>query len=70
MEAVDEAHRALAGLTPREERILRLRYGIGQSEEQTLEQVGRQFSLTRERIRQIEAQALKKLRTLCKPSPL
>jgi RNA polymerase sigma factor (sigma-70 family) len=62
LETVDEAHRVLAVLTPREERILRLRYGIGQSQEQTLEQVGRQFSLTRERIRQIEAHALKKLR--------
>jgi RNA polymerase primary sigma factor len=61
-ETVEEAHRALAALTPREERILRLRYGIGQPEEQTLEQVGRQFSLTRERIRQIEAHALEKLR--------
>jgi RNA polymerase sigma factor (sigma-70 family) len=66
LETVDEAHRVLAALTPREERILRLRYGIGQSQEQTLEQVGRQFSLTRERIRQIEAHALKKLRSVHK----
>jgi len=61
-EVADEAARLLAPLTPREERILRLRYGIGQREEQTLEQVGRQFQLTRERIRQIEAKALRKLR--------
>jgi RNA polymerase primary sigma factor len=66
LETVDEAHRVLSALTPREERILRLRYGIGQAEEQTLEQVGRQFSLTRERIRQIEAHALKKLRSVHK----
>jgi RNA polymerase primary sigma factor len=68
LETVDEAHRVLAALTPREERILRLRYGIGQSQEQTLEQVGRQFSLTRERIRQIEAHALKKLRSARDPA--
>ena len=61
-ETTREVHRALARLTPREERILRLRYGIGQREESTLEQVGRQFCLTRERIRQIEAKAMKKLR--------
>jgi RNA polymerase primary sigma factor len=62
-EAVDEANRVLSRLTVREERVLRLRFGIGQREEQTLEQIGRQFSLTRERIRQIEAQALRKLRS-------
>jgi RNA polymerase primary sigma factor len=62
-EVVEEARMALAGLTSREERILRLRFGIGESGEQTLEQIGRQFSLTRERIRQIEAKALHKLRT-------
>jgi RNA polymerase primary sigma factor len=62
IQAARQAHRALAQLTPREERILRLRYGIGQPEEQTLEQIGRQLSLTRERIRQIEAKALEKLR--------
>jgi RNA polymerase sigma factor (sigma-70 family) len=61
-ETTREVQRALAKLTPREERILRLRYGIGQREESTLEEVGRQFCLTRERIRQIEAQAMKKLR--------
>ncbi len=53
--------RMLETLTPREERILRLRYGIGVSTEHTLEEVGRKFLLTRERIRQIEAKALRKL---------
>jgi RNA polymerase primary sigma factor len=61
-EVAEEARLALAGLTSREERILRLRFGIGEVGEQTLEQIGRQFSLTRERIRQIEAKALRKLR--------
>jgi RNA polymerase primary sigma factor len=51
----------LAVLTPREERILRLRFGIGMKSSQTLEEVGKQFSLTRERIRQIEAKVLRKL---------
>jgi RNA polymerase sigma factor (sigma-70 family) len=62
-EAVHEAHLALARLSVREERILRLRFGIGGAGEQTLAEIGREFSLTRERIRQIEAQALKKLRS-------
>ena len=53
---------ALATLTPREEKILRMRFGIGQGAEQTLQQVGDQFAVTRERIRQIEAKALSKLR--------
>jgi RNA polymerase primary sigma factor len=52
----------LAFLTPREERILRMRFGIGMTTDHTLEQVGRQFSVTRERIRQIEAKALRKLK--------
>ena len=52
----------LASLTPREERILRMRFGIGMNTDQTLEEVGQQFSLTRERIRQIEANALRKLK--------
>ncbi len=51
-----------AGLTPREERVLRMRFGIGVAQEHTLEEVGRQFNVTRERIRQIEAKALRKLR--------
>ena len=54
--------RTLAMLTPREERVLRMRFGIGMNTENTLEEVGRQFSLTRERIRQIEAKALRKLK--------
>src|SRR5204862_2652078 len=61
-DVVDQAGRALARLDAREERILRLRFGIGVAREQTLAEIGRQFSLTRERIRQIEAKALKKLR--------
>jgi RNA polymerase primary sigma factor len=54
--------RVLASLTPREERILRMRFGIGMNKEHTLEEVGQQFSVTRERIRQIEAKALRKLK--------
>src|SRR3984893_4925061 len=53
---------ALARLTPREERIMRMRFGIGMGSNHTLEEVGNQFSVTRERIRQIEAEALRKLR--------
>ena len=52
----------LASLTPREERIVRMRFGLGMNSDHTLEEVGRQFSLTRERIRQIEARALRKLK--------
>jgi RNA polymerase primary sigma factor len=54
--------RALASLTPREERIVRMRFGIGMNGDHTLEEVGQQFSLTRERIRQIEAKAIRKLK--------
>jgi RNA polymerase primary sigma factor len=54
--------RVLASLTPREERVLRMRFGIGMNTDHTLEEVGNQFSLTRERIRQIEAKALRKLK--------
>ena len=54
--------RVLASLTPREERILRIRFGIGMNTDHTLEEVGQQFSVTRERIRQIEAKALRKLK--------
>jgi len=54
--------RALALLTPREERVLRMRFGIGMNTDNTLDEVGRQFSVTRERIRQIEAKALRKLK--------
>jgi RNA polymerase primary sigma factor len=52
---------ALADLTPREQRILRMRFGIGGTADHTLEEVGKEFGVTRERIRQIEAKALEKL---------
>ena len=52
----------LATLTPREERVLRLRFDIGEKSDHTLEEVGHKFGVTRERIRQIEAKALRKLR--------
>jgi RNA polymerase primary sigma factor len=54
--------RVLASLTPREERIVRMRFGLGMNQDHTLEEVGQQFSLTRERIRQIEAKAIRKLK--------
>ncbi|MGH8678307.1 MAG: sigma-70 family RNA polymerase sigma factor, partial [Burkholderiales bacterium] len=54
--------RVLSTLTPREERVLRMRFGIGMNTDHTLEEVGQQFSVTRERIRQIEAKALRKLK--------
>ena len=54
--------RVLASLTPREERIVRMRFVIGMNTDHTLDEVGQQFSLTRERIRQIEAKALRKLK--------
>jgi RNA polymerase primary sigma factor len=59
---VDQIRKLLSGLSPREEKILRLRFGIGEDGECTLEEIGRQFSLSRERIRQIEAKALERLR--------
>ena len=52
----------LQSLTPREEQVIRMRFGIGDGSEHTLEEVGKQFDVTRERIRQIEAKALRKLR--------
>jgi RNA polymerase primary sigma factor len=52
----------LTSLTPREEKVLRMRFGIGEKADHTLEEVGRDFHVTRERIRQIEAKALRKLR--------
>jgi RNA polymerase primary sigma factor len=58
----DSTTRVLASLSAREERVLRMRYGIGMNGEHTLEEIGRQFSVTRERIRQIEAKALRKLK--------
>jgi RNA polymerase primary sigma factor len=54
--------RVLASLTPREERIMRMRFGIGVNKDHTLQEVGQQFSVSRERIRQIEAKALRKLK--------
>jgi RNA polymerase primary sigma factor len=62
--------RALASLTPREERIVRIRFGIGMNTDHTLQEVGQQFSLTRERIRQIEAKALRKLKHPSRSSTL
>jgi RNA polymerase primary sigma factor len=58
----DAASKALSGLTPREERVLRMRFGIGMNSDHTLEEVGQQFNVTRERIRQIEAKALRKMK--------
>jgi RNA polymerase primary sigma factor len=52
----------LSGLTPREERVLRMRFGIGMNTDHTLEEVGQQYAVTRERIRQIEAKAIRKLK--------
>ena len=61
--AIDrETRKVLATLTPREEKVLRMRFGIGEKSDHTLEEVGQDFFVTRERIRQIEAKALKKLR--------
>jgi RNA polymerase primary sigma factor len=62
MGLVNQTDKALATLTPREEKILRMRFGIGEKSDHTLEEVGKTFNVTRERIRQIEAKALKKLR--------
>ena len=59
---VEHVRKSLATLTPREERVLRLRFGIGERSDHTLEEVGQDFDVTRERIRQIEAKALRKLR--------
>jgi RNA polymerase primary sigma factor len=58
----DQTSRVLATLTPREEKVLRMRFGIGEKSDHTLEEVGQDFAVTRERIRQIEAKALRKLR--------
>jgi RNA polymerase primary sigma factor len=62
MDLQDQAKKALATLSPREEQVLRLRFGLGERSDATLEEVGRRFAVTRERIRQIEAKALRKLR--------
>jgi RNA polymerase primary sigma factor len=58
----DEVERAMAPLTDRQREILRLRYGLGPNREHTFEEIGRRLSLTRERVRQIEAEALAKIR--------
>jgi RNA polymerase primary sigma factor len=62
MSLSDSTGKILATLTPREEKVLRMRFGIGERSDHTLEEVGRDFQVTRERIRQIEAKALRKLR--------
>ena len=58
----ESTHTVLSGLTPREAKVLRMRFGIDMNTDHTLEEVGKQFDVTRERIRQIEAKALRKLR--------
>jgi RNA polymerase primary sigma factor len=58
----DTVQKVLSGLTPREAKVLRMRFGIDMNTDHTLEEVGKQFDVTRERIRQIEAKALRKLR--------
>ena len=58
----EQTRKVLATLTPREEKVLRMRFGIGEKSDHTLEEVGQDFFVTRERIRQIEAKALRKLR--------
>ena len=58
----EQTRKVLATLTPREEKVLRMRFGIGEKSDHTLEEVGKDFAVTRERIRQIEAKALRKLR--------
>ena len=58
----EQTGRVLKSLTPREELVLRMRFGVGEGSEHTLEEVGRSFNVTRERIRQIESKALRKLR--------
>jgi RNA polymerase primary sigma factor len=66
----EQTRHALAGLSPREEQVLRLRFGVGEATDCTLEEVGQRFAVTRERIRQIEAKALRKLRRPQRPRAL
>jgi len=66
----EQVRKVLATLTPREEKVLRMRFGIGERSDHTLEEVGKKFRVTRERIRQIEAKALKKLRHSTRTSKL
>ena len=66
----DQLLAVLATLTPREEKVLRLRFGIDDGRTRTLEEVGKEFNVTRERIRQIEAKALRKLRHPSRSKPL
>jgi len=62
IDLAEQVDKVLSSLTPREERVLRMRFGIGEKSDHTLEEVGQDFEVTRERIRQIEAKALRKLR--------
>ena len=62
MNLAEQTRKVLATLTPREEKVLRMRFGIDMNTDHTLEEVGKQFDVTRERIRQIEAKALRKMR--------
>ena len=62
MNLAEQTRKVLKTLTPREEKVLRMRFGIGEKSDHTLEEVGKQFDVTRERIRQIEAKALRKLK--------
>ena len=66
----EQMHEVLSTLNPREEKIVRMRFGIGEKSDHTLEEVGRDFAVTRERIRQIEAKALGKLRQSSRFQPL
>ena len=61
LDLAEQTRKVLSTLTPREEKVLRMRFGIGENSDHTLEEVGRDFEVTRERIRQIEAKALRKL---------
>jgi len=62
IDLAEQVKKVLGTLTPREERVLRMRFGVGEKSDHTLEEVGQDFEVTRERIRQIEAKALRKLR--------